>query len=305
MPFSDTLSIGPVSLICEYDGGQGFLYVGCLSKDVRARWPMGMTATSLNCAASSPSRLGEVPEGAFRTKCFVRGLVRAADAQEWGTVEWIVPRLPEEFAMFTDNLTSAVLETGVVDAIRYVIPTTDNAKAARPMHRVAAVNCVCRGHVDAAKFLCTRFNDSSLRHNVTLAACLEGQTSLIQWSAEQLFSLNFPREASRALLYKGSVRELEWLKAEGHVSRYMDQFVLYAALGGHIEAVDWVLDSFPGARARFDEEEICLMVCTKGLVGVLEHLVARRRFRLNASDCIRFAKKGSGVAGWLSNQFQS
>lgn len=50
----------------------------------------------------------------------------------------------------------------------------------------------------------------------------------------------------------------------------------------------------------FHAEEVCLMVYTKGLLHVLNHLVVTRGFRFNVADCIRFAKRGSGVASWLT-----
>lgn len=287
------ISLGPTSLICEYDGGCNFLYFGTLSKDVRARWPVS-TKTASNCVITSTARLEELPIGTFRTKCFVRGLVCAVNTQQWDTVEWIVPRLPSEYALYTDKLTSAVLETGVVPAIKYVISVTESKKA-RPVFRVAAVNAVCKGHTEAAKYLCTRFSDSRLRKNVAMAACLEGRTSLVKWCAETMYA--FPPDATRALAYKGNIDALEWLRENGNTSELVNsQLVLYAALGGHVKALDWVLDN---TETRFVAEEVCLMVSAKGLLHVLKHLVTRRGFTFNRADCIRFAKKGSGVAYWL------
>ena len=213
---------------------------------------------------------------------------------QWETVEWIVPRLPDEYAMYTDKLTSAILETGVVSAINYTISITE-AKSARPMFRVAAVSAVCKGHIEAAKYLCTRFMDSTIRKSVVLTVCPEGNTSLIKWCADTMHSL--PEESTRALLYRGNIHALNGLKTKGKVSGTSVQLVLYAALGGHAEALEWVLDSNPGTR--FSTEEMCLMVCTKGLLGTFQHLVVRRGFGYNTSDYVRFAKKGSGIARWF------
>ena len=290
---SDILSLGPTSLICAYDGGCNYLYLGTLSRASRKSWPLSTTTVS-NCVITSTARLAELPVGPFQTKCFVQGLVCAVDTQQWATVQWIVPRLPTEYALFTDKLTSVILETGVVPAIEWAISTTENKKA-RPIFRVAAVNAVCKGHIDAAEYLCTRFTDRTLRKNVALAACLEGRTSLVKWCATTMYA--FPSEGIRALAYKGNIDALEWLKASGQASELVcSQLVLYAALGGHIQALDWVLDN---TDAGFVAEEVCLMVCAKGLLDVLRHLVISRRFTFNSADCIRFAKKGSGVAHWL------
>ncbi|CAN0082364.1 unnamed protein product [Sphacelaria rigidula] len=288
----DILSLGPTSLICEYDGGCNYSYLGTLSRSVRATWALS-TTTALSCVTTSTARLAELPTGPFRTKCLIQGLVHAVDAQEWDIVQWIVPRLPKKYALYTDKLSSAVLETGVVSAIKYAISITET-KTARPIFRVAPVNAVCKYHSDAAKHLCTRFADSTLRKNVALAACLEGNTALIQWCAETMHA--FPTECVRALAYKGNVDALEWLRANSKASDLIsDQLVLYAALGGHVQALDWVLDNNPGIM--FDAEEVCLMVCTKGMLNVLKHLVVMRGFRLKMAACTRFAKRGSGVAG--------
>lgn len=294
---SDILSLGPTSLICAYDGGCNYLCLGTLSRATRKSWPLSTTTVS-NCVITSTPRLAELQVGPFRTKCFVQGLVCAVNMQQWDIVEWIVPRLPTKYALFTDKLTSAVLETGVVPAIKYAISITES-KNARPMFRVAAVNAVCKGHIDAAKYLCTRFTDNTLRKNVALAACLEGRTCLIKWCVETMNA--FPPEATRALAYKGNIDVLEWLRANGQASELgSSQLVLYAALGGHVRALDWVLDT--NTDAGFVEEEVCLMVCVKGFLHVLRHLVVRRRFAFNKANCIRFAKKGSGVACWLTTR---
>ncbi|CBN80462.1 conserved unknown protein [Ectocarpus siliculosus] len=297
---SDIISLGPTSLISQYDGGGNFFYMGCLTKDVRGRWPLA-TTTALNCIISSTTRLAELPIGPFRTKCLIQGLVRAVDTQQCDTLAWIVPRLPIEYALFTDKLSCAVIETGVVSAISYAIPLTRTKKnEAPPAFRVSVENAVRKGHVDAAKFLFTRFADKELRSTVVMTACLEGDDSLVHWCAGAMMS-QFPPEATRALVYRGNIDALAWLKTNGKYSyTLMNQTVLYAALGGHVEAVDWVLDNNPGIR--YDAGEVCLMVCRKGLLDILKHLVVRRGFWFHATDCIRFAKKGSGIASWLMSR---
>ena len=293
--FSDILSLGPTSLISEYDGGKNFLYLGTLCKEIRGAWPLP-TSTALNCVITSTERLAELPPGPFRTKCFVRGLVHAVDTRQWDQVEWIVPRLPAEYALYSDKLTCAILERGVVSAIMYAISITET-RGARTNFRVAAADAVRRGHIDAAKYLCTRFTDSRLRQNVTVVAALEANTDLVKWCGTNIHAC-FPTEATRAVAYRGNVEVLEWLKVNHGESLTSDQLVLYACLGGSLRAVDWLLNEVGGAR--FSEEEVCLMVCAKGLLHVLKHVVLERGFRFNRQDCIRFAKKGSGVGVWLS-----
>lgn len=195
-------------------------------------------------------------------------------------------------------MTSAILQTGVVSAIRYAIGVTEIRQVARPMFRIAAVNAVCNGHVDAAKYLCARFTDRTLRHNVATAASKEGDTALVKWCAENTLNSGIPSDVVRSLIYHGNVDALEWLRQRDQNSVTADQLVLYAALGGHVEAVDWVLDN---TDCEYNMEEICLMVCVKGLLGMLRHLVEARSFHFDAADCLRFAKKGSGVARWLTN----
>jgi hypothetical protein len=290
----DILSLGPTSLICEYDGGCNYMYLGILSRKVRATWPLSTTTVS-NCVITSAARLEELSIGPLRTNFLIKGLVCAVNTRQLATVEWIVARLPTEYSLYTDKLTSLILETGVVPAINYAISITET-KTARPIFRIAAVNAVCKGHRDAAKYLWTRFTDSTLRKDVALAACLEGDAALIQWCAHTM--CGFPTECVRALAYKGNIDALEWLRANGNASDLKsDQLVLYAALGGHVAALDWVLDN--NRSIIFHAEEVCLMVCTKGLLDVLKHLVVTRGFGFNVTDCIRFAKRGSGVANWL------
>jgi len=67
--------------------------------------------TALNCVITSTTRLAELPLGPFRTKCLVQGLVRAVDTQQCDTLAWIVPRLPMEYALFTDKLLCLQLPT--------------------------------------------------------------------------------------------------------------------------------------------------------------------------------------------------
>jgi len=270
------------------------MYLGTLCKDVRASWPLS-SHTRGTCVYTSVARLGELGLGNFRTNCLVRGLVYAVEARKWEQVEWIVARLPREYALYSDKLTSAVLETGVVSAINYVISTTET-KAARPLFRVAAANAVRKGHVDAAEYLCTRFADNGLKHVVATEAAMAGINYLIKWCLNNMHV--FPPEATRALVFRGNLEALEWLRSDENDagSLAVDQLVLYAALGGHVETVDWILDN---TAPRFNPEEVCLMVSAKGLLDVLKHLVGKRGFRCNRSDCVRFAKKGSGVSCWL------
>ena len=298
LQLSDIFSLGPVSLIAEYDGGCNFLYMGTLTHNLRSRWPLP-TETRDTCVIASPSRFAELPPGAFRTRCLIRGLVRALEKEEWDRVEWIVSQLPSDHALHSDNLTSAILRTGVVSAIRYTIGVAEIRQVARPMFRIAAVNAVCNGHVDAAKYLCERFTDGTLRRNVAMAASMEGDTALVKWCAENTLNSGIPSDVVRSLIYRGNVDALEWLRQRDQKSVTADQLVLYAALGGHVEAVDWALDN---TDPKYNMEEICLMVCVKGLLGMLRHLVETRSFHFNAADCLRFAKKGSGVARWLTER---
>lgn len=296
LPLSTILNLGPAMvLISEYDGGCNFLYMGTLCREIRASWPL-RPETRETCVFTSTARLGELVPGQFRTRCFVRGLVYAVDARKWDHAEWIVARLPNDYALYSDKLTSAILETGVVSAIHYAIPITET-KVARPMVRIAAAKAVGKGHIDAVKYMCTRFADKRLKHDVAVTSATEGNNLLVKWCLQNMHV--FPPEATRALVYRGNVETLEWLCGAETESDPLatDQLVLYAALGGHVEAVDWVLDN---TEPRFNAEEVCLMVCAKGLLSVFKHLVEKRGFGFNRSDCVRFAKKGSGVAGWLS-----
>lgn len=295
LPLSSILSLGPTKLIADYDGGCNFLYLGTLCKDIRASWTL-RTETRAACVTTSTARLEELVPGQFRTDCFVRGLVYAVDSVKWDQVEWIVARLPPDYALYTDKLTSAVLETGVVSAINYVISGAET-KTARSMFRVAAVKAVCKGHSEAAKYLCTRFTDSRLSRSVLVAAAMEGDLHIIKWCIETMH--DFPTDATRALAYRGNIEALEWLRSTGTDSLATDQLVLYAALGGSVGAVDWVLSN---TSPRYRAEEVCLMVSAKGLLEVLKHLVDKRGFAFNRADCVRFAKKGSGVACWLTTR---
>ena len=294
LPICSILNLGPTKLISEYDGGCNFWYLGTLCKDVRTSWPL-RKETRETCVYTSTARLSELVPGDFRTRCLVRGLVYAVDARKWDQVEWIVLRLPNDYALYSDKLTSAILETGVVSAINYAI-SINETRAARPMFRIAAAKAVIKGHVDAAEYLCRRFMDNRLKQTVAVTAAMEGNNLLVKWCLENMHV--FPSEATRALAYRGNVQALEWSRSAeiDSDSLAVDQLVLYAALGGHVEAVDWVLDN---TEPRFNPEEVCLMVSAKGLIDVLKHLVDKRGFGYNRSDCSRFAKKGSGVACWL------
>lgn len=298
LQLSDIMSLGPASLIAEYDGGCNFLYMGTLTHNLRSRWPL-RTETRDTCVIASPSRFAELPLGAFRTRCLIRGLVRSVEKQEWDHVQWIVSQLPSDHALHSDKLTSAVLQTGVVSAIRYTIGIAEIRQVARPIFRIAAVDAVCNGHVDAAKYLCSRFTDRTLRQNVAMAASQEGDTALVKWCAENTLNSGIPSDVVRSLVYRGNVDALEWLRQRNENSVTVDQLVLYGALGGHLEAVDWALDN---TDCTYNMEEICLMVCVKGLLGMLRHLVETRSFHFKADDCLRFAKKGSGISRWLTKR---
>lgn len=289
------LSLGPAKTISEYDGGCNFLYIGTLSRTFRARWPLE-TMTHAACVATSVARLDELCPGPSRTACLVRGSVYAVEKRKWEQVEWIVPRLPTEFALYSDKLTRAIMKTGVVPAINFAISISET-KAARPIFRIGAVDAVRSGHSDAAKYLCTRFFvDKRGIKGVALAASSVGNLPLVEWCLDNMTS--FPTEATRALVYTGNIEALKPLKSakSGICALRSEKLVLYAALGVCLEAIDWFLDQ---TTPRFNAREICLMVSTKGLLHVLEHLVERRGFAYNRAECVRFAKKGSGVADWL------
>lgn len=134
---SDFLTVGPASLISEYDGGLNYMYMGVLSKEFRAQWPLP-TSTGMGSVITSTARMAEIPPGEFRTECFIHGLVWALDQELWEQVWWIVPRLPEGYKLYNDNRTARILTTGSVAAIRYAISASES-KPARPIFRVAAV----------------------------------------------------------------------------------------------------------------------------------------------------------------------
>ena len=94
----DIWNLGPASLICEYDSSGNFLYMGTLSRCIRASWPLSKTA-GLKCVIISTARLEELSIGPLQTKCLIKGLVCAVDTKQWATVEWIVPRLPTEYSL--------------------------------------------------------------------------------------------------------------------------------------------------------------------------------------------------------------
>ncbi len=292
-----SLSLGPTTIISCFDGGSNYLYLGTLSKNFRATWPME-TLTHVGCVATSVARLSELRPGRFRTSCFVRGLVYAVEKQKWEQVDWIVQRLPKDYALYSDKLTLAIMKTGVVPAIRYAISSLEAKAPARSIFRIAAIEAVHRGHRDAAKYLCTRFfADKRVIKGVVLAASSTSDLPLVEWCLDNMTS--FPAEATRALAYKGNVEALKRLKMDrvGMISlKSAEQLTLYAALGGCVEAIDWILDQ---TTPRFNAREICLMVSTKGLLHVLQHLIERRGFAYSREDCVRFAKRGSGVAAWL------
>ena len=294
LSLASILNLGPIKLISDYDGGCNYLYLGTLSRVVNATWPLAKE-TRAACIITSTKRLGELPPNSqFTVNCFVRGLVCAVDTKSWDRVQWITSRLPHGYTLYSDGLTSAILETGVVSAIDYAISNKEPLESARPMFRIAATKAVREGHHDAAKYLCTRFADSTLKQNVAVAAALEIDGSLVKWCIDTMHV--FPTEAARALVYRGNIEALECLRSSGSDCLKCDQLVLYASLGGHVEAVDWVLNN---TTNRFNQEEVCLMVCAKGLLCMLKHLVLNRGFSFNRQDCIRFAKNGSGVAGWI------
>lgn len=289
---STFLSLGPASLIADYDGGSNYMYMGVLSREFRAQWPLP-TSTSMGSVITSTARLAELPPGEIQTQCLVHGLAWALNRKLWAQVEWVVHRLPATCRLYSDNLTARILNTGSVAAMRYAILETDS-KTARPMFRVAAVEAVNRGRTDAAQYLCTRFTDSRILRAVAVAASTTGNLEMMMWCANTMHT--FPTDAIRVLVYNGNVDALKWLQSARENSFDSDQLVLYAALGGHLPAVDWVLNN---TGARYDEKEVCLMVGAKGLLHVLRHLILSRGFAFNRSDCIRFAKKKSEVERWL------
>ena len=288
------LSLGPTKIISEYDGGCNFWYLGILSKDIRANWPL-LTQTDPMCAATSVARLRELPDGQVRTRCFIRGLVYAVETRQWEQVDWIVARLPADHALYSDKLTCAIIETGVVPAIHYAISVSE-PKVARSIFRIGAANAVRKGHGEAAKYLCTRFVDNRVINSVAIAASCEGDLSLVEWCLDTM--VEFPTDATRALVYRGNIKALERVKgsAKGLTSLRSDQLVMYAALGGCLEMLEWVLEN---TTPKYNAREVCVMVSAKGLLSMLKHLISNRGFDYDTAECVRFAKNGSGVASWL------
>jgi hypothetical protein len=273
---SSILSAIPARLISEYDGGLNYLYLGTLSKDVRSAWSLPKE-TWATCAVDSLTRILEIPPGQARTACLVRGLARAIDNDEWDQILRMTSLLPPECAMYSDELSCAMLETGVVKAVRHVLPPRlrGEHKTLPPMFRVAAANAVRKGHVEAVKYVWTRVTGG------------------------------WPAEATHELCYRGNTEALDYLHGtslELGLHCKTGKAVLYAALGGHVETVDWVLDNIPHhVRLELNERDLCLMVSTKGHLVLLKHLVDERGFHFSRVGCARFAKKGSGIGHWLQS----
>lgn len=297
---SSVLHFGPGKLISEFDGGSNFLYLGTLSKDIHGSWDLPRETCS-SCASSSISRLQELSPGEFKTNCLIQALVRGIDTNEWGQVNWVVPRLPPDYSLYSDKLLDAVVKTGVVSAIRYATMMEDKG-IARPSIGIAAIEAVRRGHVDAAKYLYGRFEDDwRLRRVIIVEASAKGDTTLIKWLAGT--TDRWPSEGTYALLHGGHVEALDALKGSISENSLFDsgKVILYAALGGHLETVIWVFENSPtNPIDTMDDRELCLMVCTSGHLDVLKYLVCSKGFRLNKRDCIRFARKGSGIDRWLN-----
>lgn len=304
---SSILSAIPARLISEYDGGPNYFYLGTLSKDVRSAWSLPKE-TCTTCAIDSPTRILDMPPGQARTACLVRGLARAIDNDEWDRILRMTSLLPPECAMYSDELSCAMLETGVIKAIRHVLPSRlrGEHKTLPPMFRVAAANAVRKGHTEAVKYVWTRVTgDARWREAVVVAACREGDLSLIKWCSTMLIN-KWPSEATHELCYRGNTEALDYLHGtslELGLHCKTGKAVLYATLGGHVETVDWVLDNIPHhVRLGLDERGVCLMVSTKGHLVLLKHLVGERGFQFSRVGCARFAKKGSGIEHWLGLQ---
>lgn len=300
-PLSNILHFGPGKLISEFDGGSNFFYLGTLSKDVRESWDFTRETCS-SCASSSISRLEELPTGDFKTKCMIRALVESLENQDWDRLNWVVPNLPREYALYSDALLRGVLKTGVVSAISYVMPINDKGKA-RAVFREAAVEAVKRGQSGAVKYLYDHFeNDKNLRQDIVVEACKKGDTDLIKWLSRATY--NWPLVGIQELLYRGHIVPLDYLKMT-YSSRGMflsSKVVLYAALGGHLGMVDWVFENSPvNPMSMMNDRELCLLVSRKGLLVMFKHLVYDRGMAFNREDCIRFSKRGSGIREWLEH----
>lgn len=296
---SSVLHFGPGKLISEFDGGSNFFYLGSLTKEIREGWDFPEKTCS-SCASSSISRLEELPPGKFKTDCLIRALVRAVDTNKWDQVNWVVPQLPSDYALYSENLLVSVLKTGVMSAIRFAMPMEEKG-ISRAIFRVASKEAVRKGHHDAARFMYTHFeNDWHLRNGIVVEACCKGDTSLVEWLVHTTYS--WPSEGTYALLYGGHVESLEYVKSIVGEKYLFDsgKVVLYAALGGHLETLEWVFENSPVNPVNtMDDRELCLMVSSKGHVDILRYLVCTKGFRFNKTDCLRFAKKGSGIQEWL------
>lgn len=296
---SSVLHFGPGKLISEFDGGSNFLYLGSLTKDIRDGWDFPKKTCS-SCASSSISRLDELPPGEFKTNCLIRALVRVVDTNKWDQLDWVVAHLPSDYALYSDTLMVRVLKTGVVSAIRFAMPMEEKG-IARAIFRVSSVEAVRRGHYDAAKYLYTHFEyDWHLRNGIVIEACKKGDTSFIKWLVHATY--NWPSEGTYALLYGGHVESLGYVKSviSDRVLFDSGKVVLYAALGGNLETLDWVFENSPvNLMNTMDDRDLCLMVSSKGNLDILRYLVSNKGFRFNKPDCLRFAKKRSGIKEWL------
>lgn len=293
---SSVLHFGPGKLISEFDGGSNFIYLGTISRDVRGGWDFPKE-TCASCVYNSISRMEELPLGGFRTNCLIRALVHAVDTNKWDQVNWVVLHLPREYSLYTDNLLVHIMKTGVVSAIRFAMSIGDRG-IARDVFRVASIEAVRRGHHDAVKFLYNHFeDDGNLREDVVIEACKKGDTSLIKWLSTTRYG--WPADGIHELLYKGQTESLEYLKGMyggPGLCRDGGKVLLYASLGGHLETVEW---AFNNTVNNMGDRDLCLMVSRKGLLDILKYLICNKGLAFNKADCIRFAKRGSGIREWL------
>ena len=297
---SRILCTGPGNVISEYDGGRSYMYLGTLSKSIRRSWDLPKE-TNVQSASSSRERLQELPDGTFRIKCLILSMVTSIESADFDQVQWILPRLPSDCRLYSDNLLGYVLETGVVSAIKYVMSCSEPKKA-RGIFRKAAISMVHRGHHEALKFLFDSFgSDKSLRMDVAVAASREGDMTAIRMCATSGI-YEWPPDGTKSVLYRGDMKALGYIRSLGllrdNVLFSSDVLLTFAALGGHIETLGYMLDNITFVP---DGKSICMMICRKGNLEVVKYLIEERGLSFNKSDCLRFSKNGSDVAIWIEN----
>ena len=291
---SSVLGIGPGNIIAEYEGGVNYQNLGTLSKTVYENWGLSKE-TCATCASSSSDRLEEIPLGTFRDGCILRSFVQSIDTGKWDQIIWTVDNLPESYERYSDNLMEYVVNTGLVSAIRYTMSIRESKKG-RAMFRGAIMDAFKKEKYEAVKYLCEYFDrDFHLMEAVSKAIAEKGDIALLDWFVTTM--RRWYVGGTRQFMVNGNIEALEYLKEKNEIIR-SDQYVIYTAIGGHVEAMDWVLDN---VYSEFNDREVCLMACSKGNLEMFKHLVYNRGFHFNRVECVRYARRGSGIIEWLES----